>query len=391
MSQNIVFYHAQCMDGTAAAAAHMKAFNQDGIKVEYHPINYSHIKNLNEFEQFVYNIATRYRGLDSWLLPNVTVWFLDFTPTEEILLHLSKTQERVIIIDHHATGVDMLNKLMKPFNEEEGVIQMPKNVFFITGASDEFSGAYLTDIFRNQFHLLLDGESVNYTRRVFHRLQGKIYDSEIYTNVLDLKNPNIPYSNLYELIRIRDTWDKRNPELKTKADALNYACFHDGIPDNPEVFNEKVTSDTLDSLTLKGKTIQEVHQRYCQNAIDSGYKISLDSETMDNINLLVTVCPANQASLLGEMWYSKFPDEPAICVGLFYNHSKATVGFGMRSNEFINCRMIAEALGGGGHDRAAGGSLTDKVLIEQYSGNMLAKDFLQSIRELIENTIFEVY
>lgn len=372
------------MDGTAAAAAHMKAF--DGAS--YYPINYSNTKNLEKFDGYLL------KTMKDKLLNNLSnVWFLDFTPTEEILLQLAESVRRVIIIDHHATGVDMLNKLMKPFNEEESVIQMPKNVFFITGPSDEFSGAYLTDIFRNQFNLLVDGKQTEYgyTKRVFHKLQGKIYDSEILTNVLELKNPNIPFSGIYELVRIRDTWDKRNPRLKERADALNYACFHDGIPDNPEVFNEKVTSDTLDSLTLKGKTIQEVHQRYCQNAIDSGYQITLDSETMDNIRLLVTTCPANQASLLGEMWYSKFPNEPAICVGLFYNHDKNTVGFGMRSNEFFNCRMIAEALGGGGHDRAAGGSLTDKILIEQYSGSMLAKDFLQSIRELIENTIFEVY
>lgn len=387
MSQNIVFYHAQCMDGTAAAAAHMKGF--DGAS--YHPINYSNTKDIVKFDEYIGTLGFPHGGAVELADPDTNVWFLDFTPTEEILLLMAKSVRRVIIIDHHATGADMLNKLMKPFNDEEGVIQMPKNVFFITGASDEFSGAYLTDIFRNQFNLLMNGEQTEWTRRIFHKLQGKIYDSEIYTNVLELGNPNIPYNGIYELIRIRDTWDKRNPRLKERADALNYACFHDGIPDHPETFNEKVTSDTLDILILKGKTIQEVHQRYCQNAIDSGYQITLNSETMDNINLLVTVCPANQASLLGEMWYSKFPDEPAICVGLFYNHDKHNLGFGMRSNEFINCRMIAEALGGGGHDRAAGGSLTDKVLIEQYSGNMLAKDFLQSIRELIENTIFEVY
>ncbi len=387
MSQNIVFYHAQCMDGTAAAAAHMKGF--DGAS--YHPINYSNTKDIVKFDEYIGTLGFPHGGAVELTDPDTNVWFLDFTPTEEILLLMAKSVRRVIIIDHHATGADMLNKLMKPFNDEEGVIQMPKNVFFITGASDASSGAYLTDIFRNQFNLLMDGEQTEWTRRIFHKIQGKIYDSEMYTNVLELGNPNIPYNGIYELIRIRDTWDKRNPRLKERADALNYACFHDGIPDHPETFNEKVTSDTLDILILKGKTIQEVHQRYCQNAIDSGYQIKLNSETMDNINLLVTVCPASQASLLGEMWYSKFPNEPAICVGLFYNHSKATVGFGMRSNEFINCRMIAEALDGGGHDRAAGGSLTEAELFDFRPAEYNLESILLSVNKKIVDTIFEVY
>ena len=384
--KQIVFYHANCMDGTGAALAHQWAFENIVADFVYQPINYPQASDENKFAEFLQKKEIQLWGVNE-------VWFLDFTPTLPVLQFLLKLGIKIFIIDHHATGKEILQNI----EAMEPRPPLYNKLYYVIGDSDEFSGAYLTHLFQDQLFRFANMTRDNDPIKLFHRLPNRIGDSVIVTNLIELETPHCQTANGYDLLRVRDCWDTRDKEFKAHADGFHYYCFHHGIPDHPDKLASvfRLTSvfrnEDLTPFIKEGQVIKSVYEKQCQKAIDVGLQTVVNTDLLNDIQVLITVAPYDQASLLGEMWYSKFPNEPAICVGLFYNHSKATVGFGMRSNEFINCRMIAEALGGGGHDRAAGGSLTEAELFDFRPAEYNLKSILLSVNKKIVDTIFEVY
>ena len=200
-------------------------------------------------------------------------------------------------------------------------------------------------------------------------------------------------STVYNLLRVRDCWDIRDPQLKARADGLHYYCFHHNVPDHPEKLDEIFQRDDAWEIIKEGQVIKSVYEKQCQKAINAGLQTVVNTDLLGDIQVLITVAPYDQASLLGEMWYSKFPERPAISIGLFYNHGKATGGYGIRSNHLVNSRLIAQAVSnGGGHDRASGGPLTEVEMFSKASDSCIdLSEILYEINQLFIDAIMKVY
>ena len=387
----IVFYHANCMDGTGAALAHKWAFEGHDVDFIYQPINYPQAQDENKFAEFLQSKEIQLWGINQ-------IWFLDFTPTLPVLQFLLKLGVKIFIIDHHATGVEMLQEIEAMSNKPEGRSTLYDKLFYITGDSDEFSGAYLTHLFQDQLFRLPGMAQDKDPIKLFHRLPKRIGDSVIVTNLIGLKQPTFESAPGYNLLRVRDCWDIRDKALKEQADGFNYYCFHYGIPDHPDLLEALFTDDNFYNSVTEGQTIMSVYKKQCQLAIDRGLQTVINTDLLDNIQVLITVAPDNQASLLGEMWYSRFPETPAISIGLFYNHGKASAGYGIRSNHLVNSRLVAQKVsGGGGHDRAAGGSLTETRMMaggfhgHPHEPNKKLEEILYDINQLFIDAISRVY
>ena len=380
--KQIVFYHANCMDGTGAALAHQWGFEDTGQEFIYQPINYPHVKDENKFAEFLQDKEIQLWGLS-------TIWFLDFTPTLAVLQFLLKLEIKVFIIDHHATGTETLQDI----EAMEPRPALYDKLFYITGNSDEFSRTYLTHLFQDQLFRFAGMVQSKDPIKLFYKLPRRIGDSVISTNLIGLKPPeNWIGDSVFNLLRVRDCWDTRDQTMKKMADGFHYYCFHHSVPDHPETLNSLIKSDRWLEYVKEGQVIKSVYEKQCQKAIDVGLQTVVNTDVLDGIQVLITVAPADQASLLGEMWYSKFPEQPAICIGLFYSHKKPSVGYGIRSNHLINSRLVAQEISnGGGHDRAAGGSLTGEYVISYEDQSHTVDDVLGTINRFCITAIEKVY
>ena len=380
--KQIVFYHANCMDGTGAALAHQWAFENIVADFVYQPINYPQASDENKFAEFLQKKEIQLWGVSE-------IWFLDFTPTLPVLQFLLKLGIKIFIIDHHATGVEMLQEI----EAMEPRPALYDKLYYVTGDSDEFSGAYLTHLFQDQLFRFAGMARDNDPIKLFHRLPNRIGDSVIVTNLIGLETPHYQTTNGYNLLRVRDCWDTRNKELKAYADGFHYYCFHHGIPDHPDKLAAVFKNEDLTPFIKEGQVIKSVYEKQCQKAIDTGLQTVVNTDLLDDIQVLITVAPYDQASLLGEMWYSKFPERPAISIGLFYNHGKATGGYGIRSNHLVNSRLIAQAVSnGGGHDRASGGPLTEVEMFSKASDSCIdLSEILYEVNQLFIDAIMKVY
>lgn len=385
--KQIVFYHANCMDGTGAALAHQWAFENIVADFVYQPINYPQASDENKFAEFLQKKEIQLWGVSE-------VWFLDFTPTLPVLQFLLKLGIKIFIIDHHATGVEMLQEI----EAMEPRPPLYDKLYYVTGDSDEFSGAYLTHLFQDQLFRFAGMARDNDSIKLFHRLPNRIGDSVIATNLIGLKPPeNWIGDSVFNLLRVRDCWDTRDQTMKKMADGFHYYCFHHSVPDHPETLNSLIKSDRWLEYVKEGQVIKSVYEKQCQKAIECGLQTVVNTDLLDDIQVLITVSPYDQASLLGEMWYSKFPERPAISIGLFYNHGKATGGYGIRSNHLVNSRLIAQAVSnGGGHDRASGGPLTETLIVKggygyPYEQNKKLDEILYEINQLFIDAIMKVY
>lgn len=380
--KQIVFYHANCMDGTGAALAHQWAFENIVADFVYQPINYPQASDENKFAEFLQKKEIQLWGV-------CEVWFLDFTPTLPVLQFLLKLGIKIFIIDHHATGVEMLQEI----EAMEPRPTLYDKLYYVTGDSDEFSGAYLTHLFQDQLFRFAGMARDNDSIKLFHRLPNRIGDSVIVTNLIGLETPHYQTANAYNLLRVRDCWDTRDKELKACADGFHYYCFHHGIPDHPNKLAAVFKNEDLTPFIKEGQVIKSVYEKQCQKAIDVGLQTVVNTDLLDDIQVLITVAPYDQASLLGEMWYSKFPERPAISIGLFYNHGKTTGGYGIRSNHLVNSRLIAQAVSnGGGHDRASGGPLTEVEMFSKASDSCIdLSEILYEVNQLFIDAIMKVY
>ncbi|HOQ15652.1 MAG TPA: DHHA1 domain-containing protein [Candidatus Paceibacterota bacterium] len=82
MASNHIFYHQNCLDGFFSAWVSWKKFKN---KAKYSGFNY---QNNDSFKK----------------IKNKTVYFIDCSPSEEMLKKLKKENNRLILIDHHLSS-----------------------------------------------------------------------------------------------------------------------------------------------------------------------------------------------------------------------------------------------------------------------------------------------
>ena len=370
--KHLVLYHANCMDGTAAAAAHQMGVDyKDGdLNYQYVPINYD-VKTPELLDEHLAKSELTLAQFD-------VVWMLDFCLLNPILDKLTQANKIVIIIDHHKTAIDQLAEFKHP------------RLFYILSADNQLSGAGLSYLFRHSytqlFHFLTE-----VSPKTFKSPKGY----EIISNIPTIESFMSNYhSILFEWIRIRDVWDESDPTAKHNADMFFYAITNRGCFELPKFkkflveYNEHETASSRDmsrylfDLMNEGKLVYSVHRNSCETAIKGGYKVVVDGTHIKNIQVLITASPVKQDSLLGDMWRELHPDQPTLMVGLSYMHKECKVVAGLRSNHLIDCLTLAKQLGGGGHLRAAGCDLSP--FLGAHGG-------IEYINEFITDLIKEIY
>lgn len=366
--RQLVCYHDKCIDGTAAAAAHSMATNgavqRPDCDYTYQPINYD---------------TKTPEGFDGFLERNEigefeSVWFLDFCPKNEILKYLTDQGKQVIIIDHHTTALEALDEFSSDL------------LTYVLSYDNKLSGAGLTRLLRmglDTLDLLKPVEA--------HQVEVQVNGQTctLLTNIkLDLMYEEL--DDFYNLIRVRDVWDESDPNRKHLADLIHQYLVHHGCYEI-EAFKQflkqfeaaddpiKFLEETMD----KAQLIDDVIRNQVENALALGYKTKVDAKNLKNINVFIGSVPWKLDTMAGDIWSKRFPDEPAIMIGLTYNHDKNGIAAGLRSNHLIECVHLAKFFDGGGHKQASGCNMT--FLLKELPCNP------EAINTFLINLIKDIY
>lgn len=376
--KDLVFYHAHCMDGTGAAAAYLyghSVWDFSDKELTFKDIRYTDIESLEKFKEYLdkeTNVVIDDTGLSSTdLITRTTstpltepqmVTFLDFCPTAEILKWLLVEGHTVLILDHHQTGREMMEKFLID-NEK---LNLSRLHFAFGDHSISGSGlAYvLTEVTLDAYTYPSRGTRVN----TFHHRMNDSAGFSIWNNLTHFEGSTSDMDKVFELLRVRDVWDISDPQKKKDADSLNVYLFHKDLTELSVFYKWWLSHFDLPTAISQGNLICEVFEKQIQEVIDRGYQTELNLTDGRKLQLCIASCPDKQASLMGDLWAQKWKDtnHPAICISMFTNYKTGRVGFGMRSNKHIDCKPLAEFLGGGGHFKACGGDLSTLVVPAGY-------------------------
>ena len=378
--KDLVFYHAHCMDGTGAAAAYLyghSVWDFSDKELTLKDIRYTDIESLEKFKEYLDKetnvVANDVDASNIELVdhPYITstpltipqmVTFLDFCPTAEILKWLLVEGHTVLILDHHQTGREMMEKFLID-NEK---LNLSRLHFAFGDHSISGSGlAYvLTEVTLDAYTYPSRGTRVN----TFHHQMNDSVGFSIWNNLTHFEGSTSDMDKVFELLRVRDVWDISDPQKKKDADSLNAYLFHKDLTELSVFYKWWLSHFDLPTAISQGNLICEVFEKQIQEVIDRGYQTELNLTDGRKLQLCIASCPDKQASLMGDLWTQKWKDteHPTICISMFTNYKTNRVGFGMRSNKHIDCKPLAEFLGGGGHFKACGGDLSTLVVPAGY-------------------------
>lgn len=383
--KDLVFYHAHCMDGTGAAAAYLYGHGEwdfNGKSLSFKDIRYTDIESLEKFKEYL-NKETNivYVAEDTPVLeyaPNVIlaatplnapqmVTFLDFCPTAEILKWLLDEGHTVLILDHHQTGKEMMEKFLVD-NAELNL----SSLHFAFG-DKSISGSGLAYVLTEVTHDAYQYPSRGTRAQPIHHPMDESEGFYIWNNLTHFEGSESDMDPTFELLRVRDVWDLSNPDIKRDADSLNAYLFHNSLTELSTFYGWWRSFFSMDQVLEQGGLICEVFKKQIQEVIDRGYQSEIELKDGRKLQLCIASCPDKQASLMGDLWSQKWKEteHPAICISMFTNYKTNRLGFGMRSNKHIDCKPLAEALGGGGHFKACGGDLSKQAIIDDdCDGNL---------------------
>lgn len=326
----IVAYHSPCMDGYGAACAHYANSELLRDHVQYKGVSYGFLSSIPTMESF------------PWDDESIThIIFLDICPTRETLDFLTKVKGfRITIVDHHKTAKTILSG----YDNQE--------VRYLI--ADNFSGASLTMALGKDIDKLAFGKDFKPSGEIDHYdpLMGGFL-TNVDRSVFGLIN-RARITSLYGLLEVRDIWIEDDLEIKAKADHLAaYLKFRDISKEPICDINEMIKAHGgLEEILIVGKTIDEVQRSVVTDSIAASYKSKLTLRGNTQVELCIGVCPDGMGSMFGDMW-NKSTEGDSLALALFHNLRANEIGVSLRSNNDL-ARKVAEELGGGGHDSAAG-------------------------------------
>ena len=202
----------------------------------------------------------------------------------------------------------------------------------------------------------------------FHHQMNDSVGFSIWNNLTHFEGSISDMDKVFELLRVRDVWDISDPQKKKDADSLNAYLFHKDLTELSVFYKWWLSHFDLPTAISQGNLICEVFEKQIQEVINRGYQTEIELHDGRKLQLCIASCPDKQASLMGDLWAQKWKDtnHPTICISMFTNYKTGRVGFGMRSNKHIDCKPLAEFLGGGGHFKACGGDLSTLVVPAGY-------------------------
>lgn len=297
MSQNIVIYHKNCLDGTCAAwvASQYLPKNTTHIAVEYgKPLEHQMI------------LPPQRKAAE-----DITLYILDWCPEMKDLDKCCELFGKVVLIDHHESAIKKLHDWKIAKGYQTGI---PNNLELFLALNNEWSGAMGTAIW---FHNNAD--------------QFKECDGD---GLVD--------HWLVKAVDDRDRWQFKLPLTKEINEGLFNLGFDLDVWQKYVTFNEA----TKEHLAMVGTILIGKRNKEVQQIIESSAQIHFDK--IASIN-----CPYFLASEVGNVLASTY----ALAI-MWYVDKEGIVHFSFRSNskttDWINCATLASKYNGGGHANAAG-------------------------------------
>jgi len=297
----ICFFHKSCIDGTMSAA-----------------ILQEHIKNKDSVIFIPLNHGTSVKeAINKYLPPEgqnfkeiSKIWFLDIAPKWDDLIYLqSLRQEKqgyteVVIIDHHKTAANTISKFIgKPIEEDKPIALEYDFITFIYDPTE--SGASLT-----------------------------------YKTLIDKNLPMI-----VDIVKDKDIWLWRYQNTDEVNDFLYM------YTDKPDLMREFLHKD-IEEIAAKSKILSE-YKNFMVNKLKETWSNSPLYININDIKIPAINTPIYQSEI-----GSLIAKEHNIACMFYITGDFVKLSF--RSVDG-SARKIAESLGGGGHDNAAG-AIIDKEM-----------------------------
>ena len=259
------------------------------------------------------------------------IFLLDYSiSTDENAKFILDLQEKseVIWIDHHKSSIDTIQKYTR-------LLSIPG--YRVIG----MSGALLAWVYNNMGFLPL-------------KYCTKLEENSNTYNIISVGDIDeiIKYTHTpitITAVHYYDIWDHRNPETE---------LFHLGYNiENPNDIFAVITAAYADLSIYKdavnsGKVIKEYvdaqNKEYCES---SGFEISIYDKYTDRTYSVFALNTDRCTSLT----FGDNMDKYDICMPFYYNGKKHAWSHSLYTNKAdVDCSYIAKALGGGGHQKAAG-------------------------------------
>jgi oligoribonuclease NrnB/cAMP/cGMP phosphodiesterase (DHH superfamily) len=309
MTDKIVFYHKNCNDGTCAACVvakkHMSQYKED--KINFIPVEYS---SLNSDIQDI-----DYKGKD--------IIIVDFGFTPELMKKISNKATSVLMLDHHATAMEMY---------EGGTSQ-----YFETNLAENCK--VIIDI--NKSGALLTWDTLIGTPAP--DLVNYISDSDLWRFTSENTKPYIASLNLEN--RTIENWLK----------VMNY------------------NSTTNQKMIKQGNLLLKQFDQICEEVAKKAKKIAITITNKDGNQEMhygdFVLAPGSIRSRVGEMLYNN-NGTFSVTLGDMdennYHLSFRSANQNTNPLEHYNVRNIAQYFGGGGHDSAAACSVSKETFNSHF-------------------------
>jgi len=283
----LVIYHSPCADGLASAWC----FTNFHVQVNFEPYNYNK-EPPKDVSGYKY------------------VYIVDFSFEAEVIKRMTEqVEKKVIVLDHHKTACEKLEKLSRKRNKKLDI------VLDMTRAGCQITWDYLCEKFDN------------IKRRPM----------------------------FIEYIADRDLWTWKLPysrEVNTAMHHNKYLTFEKF--DN--MYIDWLTN--FDMLRKKGKEIIQFNETMMRKILWSSVIVELRGIKMLAINSTILI------SELGNMGIEKCVPKTNIVLIWRYNKKEDEYECSIRTNENVDATVVSGLFGGGGHARAAGFSYKGDLLNE---------------------------
>lgn len=217
------------------------------------------------------------------------------------------------------------------------------------------SNRYLFDQYKEQYpEQLVFGENADHesgAMLAYKVLATYFDDSRFYTYIIEAKKAA-------DYISISDCWHKQDPRFESGRALAHFITLQGNDYNNladPEIMDmaELIYTNKKKEDTKIAKKAEKVFI-----TTKDGQKIKVCFLNRENVSDVSEILRNDYGVNLVVGWqkdtYINKKDESKI---------NKIIKFSLRSDDSVNCRKIAELLGGGGHDRAAGFSIPDSSIV----------------------------
>jgi oligoribonuclease NrnB/cAMP/cGMP phosphodiesterase (DHH superfamily) len=312
----LILYHKDCADGFGSAVA---AWMKLGWNAEYCAIQYG---TLDKEYALAENFAKLEECVKSNILYGRTIYILDFSIPQELMLHLA-TKNNVIWIDHHETSfLEYTGKLPTEI-PNEAIYERPHPTLEVR-LDNKRSGAYLS---WKYFHPQVQVPALivhvdDYDRWKFKFTNSRPYVKRLYSQ--------IPWKF--------EEWKKLLREHDLDDDAKYISFVKEGI----------LLCEQLDS---------QVH-----GAIKQAKKVTLQFNGEERKGYITNCSPHLNSDVGNKL--AEIDRTFGIC---WNTKGDGKIVCSIRSIGDYNVREIAESFKGGGHKNASGFSLNFIEIAQLYA------------------------